>query len=63
MRCKVEKEGREIEGVGGVGWQWGTLCSALLGVAVGDGVMFVASSHIKKMEEWEYVQGGRRNGQ
>jgi hypothetical protein len=49
MRCKVEEEGRKIEGGVGWQWQWGTLCSALLGVAVGEEDMFVASSHRKKM--------------
>jgi hypothetical protein len=27
MRHKVEEEGHKIEGEGGVGWQWGILCS------------------------------------
>ncbi len=31
MRREVEEEGHKIEGEGGVGWQWGALCSALLG--------------------------------
>jgi hypothetical protein len=36
MRCEVEEEGRKIKGEGGAGWQWGTSCSASLGVAVGE---------------------------
>jgi hypothetical protein len=48
MRCKVEEEGRKIEGQGGAGWSWATLCSAALGVAVEEGDMFVASSHSKE---------------
>ncbi len=61
MRRKVEEEGQEIVGEGGAGWRWGTSCSASLGVAVGEGDMFVTSSYGKKMEEWEYGQGRRRN--
>ncbi len=53
MGGEVDEEGCKIEGEGGYGWQWGTLCSALLGLAVGEGDMFVASSHEKKMEERE----------
>jgi hypothetical protein len=53
MRREVEEEGCKIEGEGGVGRRWGTLCSASSGVAVGEGDMFVASSHRKKMEEQE----------
>ncbi len=53
MRLKVEEEGRKIEGEGGAGWRWGTLCSALLGVAVGGGDIFILSSHGKKIEEQE----------
>ncbi len=51
MRCKVEEEGQNIKGEGRAGWQWGTLFSALLGVAVGEENMFVAIFHRKKMEE------------
>ncbi len=53
MRHKVEEERRKIKGEGGAGWGWGTLCSVSSGVAVGEGDMFVASSHRKKMEEQE----------
>ncbi len=53
MRRKVEEEGRKIEREGGVGWRWGTLCSVSLGVGVGEGDMFVPSSHGKKMKERE----------
>jgi hypothetical protein len=53
MRRKVEEEGRKIKGEGGAGWQWETSCSVLLGVAVGEGDMFIASSHGKKMKEQE----------
>ncbi len=53
MRGKVEEEGHEIKEEGGAGWQWGTSCSVLLGVAVGERDMFVASSQGKKMEEQE----------
>ncbi len=38
MRCEVEKVGCKIEGEGGAGWQWVTLCSASLEVAVGKGI-------------------------
>jgi hypothetical protein len=33
----VEEEGCKIKGEGGEGWQWGTLCSVFLGLAVGEG--------------------------
>ncbi len=51
MGGKVEEEGCKIKGEGGVGRQWGTLCSAMLGLAVGEGDMFAASSLRKKMDE------------
>jgi hypothetical protein len=38
MRREVEEEGCKIKGEGGAGWQWGTSCSASLGVAVGKGI-------------------------
>jgi hypothetical protein len=44
-----------MQGEGGVGWQWGTSCSALSGVAVGGGDMFVPSSHGKRLEEQEHA--------
>jgi hypothetical protein len=44
-----------MQGEGGVGWQWGTLCSASSGVAVGGGDMFVTSSHGKRLEEQEHA--------
>ncbi len=53
MRRKVEEEGHKIKGGVGWQWQWGTSCSALLGVAVGEGDIFVASSNGKKMEDRE----------
>jgi hypothetical protein len=53
MRREIKEEGREIKGEGGVGWRWGTSCSASVGGALGEGDMFVASSHGKKMEERE----------
>ena len=52
MRREVEEEGRKVKGGAGWQWQWGTSCSALLGVAVAEGDMFVAISTRKKMEEW-----------
>ncbi len=36
MRRKVEEEGSKIEGEGGAGWQWGTSCSLLPELAVGE---------------------------
>ncbi len=48
-------EGGGTQGEGGVGWQWGTLCSVLSGVLVGEGDMFVASSHGKRLEEREHA--------
>ncbi len=62
MRCKVEEEGCKIEGEGGAGWQCGTLCSVLLGVVVGEGDMFVASSHRKKMKEQEQWEREEKEG-
>jgi hypothetical protein len=51
MRRKVEEEGCKIKGQAGWQWQWGTSCSASLGVVVREEDMFVANSHRKKMEE------------
>ncbi len=45
MRHEVEENGRKIEGEAGWRWQGGTSCSASSGVAVGEGDMFVMSSH------------------
>jgi hypothetical protein len=53
MRHKVEEKGRKNEEEGGKGWRWRTSCSVLFGVAVGEGDVFVVSSHEKKMEEQE----------
>jgi hypothetical protein len=55
MDDETRGEGGGTQGEGGVGWQWGTLCSALSGVAVGEGDMIVASSHGKRLEEREHA--------
>ena len=55
MDDETQGEGGGLQGEGGVGWQWDTLCSALSGVAVGEWDMFVTSSHGKRLEEQEHA--------
>ncbi len=62
MRREVEEEGRKIKGEGGAGWQWRTSCSALLGVAVGEGDVVHEPPLKEDGGEGNDGQGRRRNG-